>query len=89
LLDASAGRWPTIPLDAPRALVASVLRVSALANPDRGLPLPPDPELTLPEDGRRRAELTISCRDADSIPKVRDAGTVRVENGIAIQGVRL
>jgi FkbM family methyltransferase len=58
---------------------------TALANLDRGLPLPPDPQLTLPEEARRRAELTISCRDADSIPKVRDAGTVRVEKGIAIQ----
>jgi FkbM family methyltransferase len=57
----------------------------ALTDGDRGLPLPPNPDLILPEEVRRRVELTVSCRDADPIPKVSDAGEVHVEDGVACQ----
>jgi len=40
---------------------------------------------TLSEEERRRVELTVSCRDADAVPKVADAGKVRVERGVRVQ----
>src|SRR6516225_7065513 len=40
-----------------------------------------------------RIEMAASCRDADNIPKVEDAGAVVIENGIPVQimhnGVRV
>jgi FkbM family methyltransferase len=50
----------------------------------RPLPLPPS-ECVFSEGERRRIELTVSCRDADGLPKVRDAGEVRVEDGVRVQ----
>jgi FkbM family methyltransferase len=42
---------------------------------------------------RSRIEMTVSCRDADSIPKVQGAGMLATENGIDVQimhnGVRV
>jgi FkbM family methyltransferase len=53
-------------------------------------------ELSLPPillDNERRAEMTVSCRDCDHIPKVPDAGTVVPSDGGPIQimhnGVRV
>lgn len=60
-------------------------RRAAAAQPEPALPLPPDDTLVLDQAPRRRIELTVSCRDADLIPKVRDAGEVRVEEGVAVQ----
>ena len=49
------------------------------------LPLPPDPQLELPESEQRRVELTVSCRDADEVPKVEGAGEVANWNGLPVQ----
>lgn len=49
------------------------------------LPLPPRPGLELSAEAIRRIELTVACRDADQIPKVRDAGEVKNEGGIQVQ----
>jgi FkbM family methyltransferase len=53
--------------------------------PDYGLPLPPDDGLALPEEVARRVEMTVSCRDADSVPKVPDGGTLKLEGGTRTQ----
>ena len=49
------------------------------------LPLPADPNLELREHEHRRVELTISCRDADELPKVDGAGTVIDVDGVPVQ----
>jgi FkbM family methyltransferase len=49
------------------------------------LPLPADPRLRLSPDHLRRVELTVSCRDADEIPKAARAGEVRNEDGARMQ----
>lgn len=51
----------------------------------RALPLPPDENSQLSDGERRRIDLTVSCRDTDLIPKVPDAGHVKLENGIMVQ----
>jgi FkbM family methyltransferase len=47
-------------------------------------PLKPDLE-GFPDDLRRRIELTIACHDTDSIPKVEEAGAIRVVDGVDVQ----
>ena len=60
----------------------ALLRRRSARQTGPALPLPRgDQELT--PDARRRVELTVSCRDADAIPKVADAGEVRVEGDMA------
>jgi len=49
------------------------------------LPLSPNPLLRLEEGAQRRVELTVSCRDADAIPKVRESGELRVQDGLHVQ----
>lgn len=49
------------------------------------LPLPSNDDPGISSDQRRRIELTISCRDADTLPKVPDAGVVRTEHGVRVQ----
>jgi len=49
------------------------------------LPLPPATDLDLPDGDRLRVELTVSCRDADGLPKVVDAGELRDEHGFRVQ----
>jgi FkbM family methyltransferase len=49
------------------------------------LPLPPDPNLHLSEAEQRRVELTVSCRDADAIPKVGAAGLTVDQGGVRVQ----
>jgi FkbM family methyltransferase len=49
------------------------------------LPLSPNPLLSLEEGAQRRVELTVSCRDADAIPKVRESGELRVQDGLHVQ----
>lgn len=49
------------------------------------LPLPPDPRLELRDGVQRRVELTVSCRDADDLPKVRGAGEVFDVGGLPVQ----
>src|SRR5690349_9262709 len=34
---------------------------------------------------RNRIEMTVGCRDSDPIPKVPDAGEIRMENGQQVQ----
>jgi FkbM family methyltransferase len=41
--------------------------------------------VNLPEPAARRVALTVSCRDADPIPKVADAGAIKDENGVRVQ----
>ncbi|HYH58391.1 MAG TPA: FkbM family methyltransferase [Thermoleophilaceae bacterium] len=42
-------------------------------------------DLGLSNEQIQRIELTVSCRDADSLPKVPDAGLVRTEDGRRVQ----
>ena len=49
------------------------------------LPLPPRPDLEVVDEEARRIELTVSCRDADQIPKVDRAGEVVDVDGVQAQ----
>jgi FkbM family methyltransferase len=49
------------------------------------LPLPPASGLGISDAQLRRVELTVSCRDADALPKVPDAGEVKLERGVRVQ----
>jgi hypothetical protein len=46
---------------------------------------PPDDSAEFSVHERRRIELTVSCNDADGVPKVADAGAVKLERGDRVQ----
>ena len=49
------------------------------------LPLAPGDRATFSDEEWRRIELTVSCRDADPLPKVPDAGVVSVDGDVRVQ----
>ena len=49
------------------------------------LPRPVAQRVDVSAAERRRVELTVSCRDADGVPKVPHAGEVVVEQGLPVQ----
>src|SRR5262245_39180767 len=49
------------------------------------LPLSPACGAEFSDEERRRIEMTVSCRDADALPKVPDAGELKVVGGASVQ----